>query len=733
MENMGKKRLICACGAAFLVPELHPPRVPCPGCGESVSTEPPTQTGTPPLLPPQLQRPLYPVVLLAAGGLVVAAALVLLVVFFTGRRRSAPDLLPPLQDRPPAPISLKPVTTTPLPRPVEDKRIRKLADWNTAAALVTAVLASRTMESARSALQEQIHGGEQELQRLAKLSGLAVLPERVRPHDTVLALDGIPATRPQEFHEAVQQRLRAGPAAPLRIQVRRAGLDYTLDLPPGADADALRTLALKLPAPQPAPVPPPPAPPPPPKPPPLPALRLDAPPASAPEPLDVVHLKDGSRKEGRILEEKETGITLDTLLRGPRGEAAGLARLTLPRSEIVRAERVPEAARPRLAERMAAAAARPQRLRDALAGFNVFPADFLGLSGLRVQGAHFELYTTLEESVTREAALTLEDALAALRRRFRVRRNEPLKIPVFLFGLTADLTRFRDGIAAGNLPFDPDLGVVVAVNPLASDEITAARTDFEQAGRRLEETQASLKAADEAFEKQLKDRKNEIERRAGDMRRNSPGDDAKVQVELERAKRQAFEELKVWEKKERERLSERRRLAARSLEEAAETQRRSRKILTGPTRELLEVIQHEVFHAYALTHLDGPDAAALPLWLNEGLASYYERCAVENGDWLPGGAHPAHLTLLREAASRNQLIPLERLLAGGSEFFAVPHDGVLPRRSLVCAEAWALTHLLLSRGLPLTDAVTPAGLERTFGKPLAAVEAEWRAHIGSLK
>lgn len=736
---MGSKRLICDCGSAFLIPELHPSRVACPGCGEFMSADPPIQTGVPTLPPPQLQRPLYPVVLLAAGGLCVAVTLIVSIAVFVGGRRSAPPLLPPLQDRPPAPFTVKPITTAPSaasPVAASDKLVRKLAEWNTAAALVSAVLGSRALETARNALQEQISGSEQELQRLAKLAGLAVLPERVRPHDTILSLDGVSSVRPPEFLEVVQKRLGAGRGLPLRVQVRRGGLDYTLELPLCADEEALKRLVLKLPVPVPAdPLPAPPAPA---QPPTLtastpPVLKLDGPPASPPAPLDLVFLKDGTRKEGRILEDLDSGIMLDTLLRGSRGEAIGLARLSIPRGEILRAERVPEVTRPQLVERMAGAAARAQRLRDSLAAFDVIPADFLGLRGLHIQGTHFDLYTTMEDSLAREAALTLEDALEALRRRFSVRRHASLKIPVYLFRFPADFSRFRDSIALGNLPIDPNLGCVVAVNPQASNDIAVARTSFENAGRLIEETQASFKTAEDAFEKQLKNRKHELERSAAEMRRNSPGDDARVQVELEKAKRQSFENLKIWERKERDRLVEQRRLAARGLEEAAEVQRRSRRIFTAQSREFLDVIQHEVFHAYVITHLEGTEAGALPLWLNEGLASYYERSALENGDWLPGGPHPAHLAMLREATARHQLIPLERLLAGGPEFFAVPHDGVLPRRSLVCAEAWALTHLLMSRGLPLAEAATPAGLEKIFGKPLAAVEAEWRAHIAGLR
>jgi len=92
-----------------------------------------------------------------------------------------------------------------------------------------------------------------------------------------------------------------------------------------------------------------------------------------------------------------------------------------------------------------------------------------------------------------------------------------------------------------------------------------------------------------------------------------------------------------------------------------------------------------VYHEY--THLLLSKADFMPLWLNEGLAEFYQNTDIHEKDVELGQPSPENLALLRE----NRLLPLATL-------FAVDHTSPYyheeNKGSIFYAESWALTHYL---------------------------------------
>lgn len=94
-------------------------------------------------------------------------------------------------------------------------------------------------------------------------------------------------------------------------------------------------------------------------------------------------------------------------------------------------------------------------------------------------------------------------------------------------------------------------------------------------------------------------------------------------------------------------------------------------------------VYHEYTH-YMLRKADG----WLPLWLNEGLAQFYENTDIdEKTVWL-GQANAEELRFL----SRNDLLPIATLLAVDT---ASPYYHEEDKGSIFYAESWALTHFLI--------------------------------------
>jgi tetratricopeptide (TPR) repeat protein len=93
-----------------------------------------------------------------------------------------------------------------------------------------------------------------------------------------------------------------------------------------------------------------------------------------------------------------------------------------------------------------------------------------------------------------------------------------------------------------------------------------------------------------------------------------------------------------------------------------------------------------IYHEY--THLLlGKAADWLPLWLNEGLAQFYENTDIHEKEVALGQASSENLELLRE----NKLLPLSTLFTvdTNSPYYHEENKG-----SIFYAESWALTHYL---------------------------------------
>lgn len=129
--------------------------------------------------------------------------------------------------------------------------------------------------------------------------------------------------------------------------------------------------------------------------------------------------------------------------------------------------------------------------------------------------------------------------------------------------------------------------------------------------------------------------------------------------------------------------------------------------------QVSHTLPHELSHFFIARYL--PSA---PLWLNEGLATYYETTRYSAGRVVFGHARPDHLRLLAELG----MPPLQELLFGSAAtFYKEP--------TIHYAGAWLLTHLL-SQG---------PGHQRaqfySFLNALASgqsLPAAWRAVYGAL-
>lgn len=138
----------------------------------------------------------------------------------------------------------------------------------------------------------------------------------------------------------------------------------------------------------------------------------------------------------------------------------------------------------------------------------------------------------------------------------------------------------------------------------------------------------------------------------------------------------------------------------------------------GQSLEVQRQVPHEIAHLMLHLSLGAEAYSRLPVWLNEGIASYAEVYS-----------DPTQVELLQIASDSNTLIPMFSLCA------AFPQDAASAR--LAYAEAASFVDYLAGAYNPagfalLFDAYADSGdclntPVDIFGKDLIALEAEWRA------
>lgn len=154
--------------------------------------------------------------------------------------------------------------------------------------------------------------------------------------------------------------------------------------------------------------------------------------------------------------------------------------------------------------------------------------------------------------------------------------------------------------------------------------------------------------------------------------------------------------------------------------------------------DFLTSLAHEAWHAYADLRL----AAALPAWLDEGLAQVFEGGLLEAGELRLDAPDAGRLARLAELLTSRPPGLLPPLVAGDEGQFVVGrgHAAATSREAYLLA--WGLAYDL-TLGAPVLSAPALAalaaangdrtvGFERLVGMPIAAFETGWRDRMLTL-
>ena len=470
------------------------------------------------------------------------------------------------------------------------------------------------------------------------------------------------------------------------------------------------------------------------------------------EDVDVLTLKDGGTRSGRIVSETATQFVFEVLIKGAKGQVVGSAKTVIEKEAVASVQRASEEARKKAADRSTAFGARGARRAEALAKMKLQAITVEGLSGFRVEGEHCILESTCDAAFTKDVALSLEDVMAAYRRFFEVRRHPERKLKVHLFADKDEYAAFqvrRHGSAVLNPAYyHPEENYVAAYNMIQRAEERRVRQEIVTLERQIDTYRADLATAEKRvafiagdYRKKIQDATAE-DRRA--IRADAGGAKDVRLAQVDRKEKELLESLKSDASEIQKELAAERKKAAAAVEANRQVIDKNEQVLARQNRAMFETLYHEGFHAFANNHLwEGAGQREFPRWLHEGMATYFEMSAVEGGELVHGAPHPEFVKVCRAEAVRSGLLPVEKIVTGGGDRFVVVHRSEARGSGLYYAESWALAHWLSTRATReqvaayvadiLSGADPLKAFEKLAGRPCREVDLEIKKHLDRLK
>jgi hypothetical protein len=379
---------------------------------------------------------------------------------------------------------------------------------------------------------------------------------------------------------------------------------------------------------------------------------------------DVVYRKNGPTLRGLVLEQTPGCVRLKCITR-KIGSPTVVFSVELPREEVVRVELLPEADRERLRQKLDALQQERQllselRSRDPSSRDGPRSGDTLDLKkvpwvgdsrveGLSFQSAHFRLVSNAQPKVVELAAFHLEQIYAAYARCLPPRTTGSATT-ILLPQSKADyqaLLRGQGRNLANPAFYDADKNQIVCLCELQ-------RLNDEK--ERAHQYHAKLAAQLDGLEKDLQ----KAYRGAIPPEVRAPLEEARQKIKLTEAS---------------------------NLHACARAQ-----------RDLFRRLYHEAFHAYLANFVYPAREAAVPRWLNEGLAQIFESAIVEAGELRIGHADRARRDAVQRAIKEGTLPSLADVLRSGPRQFLVVHDGDARSSDRYYLASWALAfHLTFER------------------------------------
>jgi len=467
---------------------------------------------------------------------------------------------------------------------------------------------------------------------------------------------------------------------------------------------------------------------------------------------DILYLKDGREIKGFIVSETEQMIKVAVLNKGSKGQTGGVITVGYRVDQIARIERMAAVKRDGLTRKYKGFRERRSRKAEAQSKIKMRRVPFMGRRGLRMRGTHFEVRSTCDEEFVKDVVFYLDEIFAAYKDSFAIQRNADKLIPVYVLSDKDEYMRFQRekiGAAIQNPAFyHSGENFIAAYNMIQKEEAAKIRKQIHIWEREIGEYEKKAKDWDTKVRKQSVKLRSKIKREADtETRKIRAGNYANKNEVLRKIRQWKQKELggvDRWQREEKKKLDAYREEIKKYIDHNRKVIAKNHKVLMAQNKVMFEALFHEGFHAFALNFLwIRGGKSAVPRWLDEGLASYYEMSAVDAEELVHGAPQPYFLDLIRKASGKGKLLPIEDILRADPMKFLVVHGSQAERSTLHYAQSWAIAHYMIGRvpreKMQAYVVAVKGGADsvKAFrkmigGRPVRTVEAEVRHHLAKL-
>jgi uncharacterized protein DUF1570 len=413
--------------------------------------------------------------------------------------------------------------------------------------------------------------------------------------------------------------------------------------------------------------------------------------------FEVVHLKNRERFEGLIVEETKEEIRFQRIMR-EAGAPTRAMLIAISRDEIDKIERLSEAERKELAQRVEQLDPRGEKEESKMRDVALQPAPWpMNGTGWAYTGKHFRLLSNAREDIVRRIVVRLEEIFQAYVEKLGSRRQPAQLTQVILYKSQAE---YRASLRAGMNMLNP------AFYDPQRNQIVAA-SDVEERADEFEK----LKQKHQAMLRELDDQEKKL-------RKHFHGVPPAGMLSQIRQSRQNIFIVNNQNRDAYERLN----------------------------RPLFITLYHEAFHAYLDNFVYPASEMPVPRWLNEGLAQIFETALVETGELRVGQVDAKRLAAVQDAIRKKELLSLPELLGSEDKHFSVNHSSEKALSDRYFQASWSLAYyLIFDRKLlgsePLDRYIQALGrgtstaeaFRALVGQPLPEFEKQFQQFILALK
>lgn len=392
---------------------------------------------------------------------------------------------------------------------------------------------------------------------------------------------------------------------------------------------------------------------------------------------DVLTLKNGSVLKGVIVSESPAEVRFRNVRRKPGAPTVVIPPATFARTEIASLDKLSDADRAGLVERLKTLDPKDEAARMDDLELEAAPWVRKDGTALRYTSTHFMLLSNAREDIVRRCAVRLEQIYAAYARYLPPRQPQGKPTRIVLFRALADYHDYLKGQGLNIL--NPAFFDTRRNQVMCASDLQGISTDLETARKHHAQLLKQLKEDEERKKRQFR---------------------GAVPAPIRNA-------------------------IAAKRKEIQQAELKNESIFNATTRELFETLYHEAFHAYLANFVYPAEETAVPRWLNEGLAQVFETAIVEAGELRVGHAGGARLTRIKEAARKNEVLPLAELLRSEAKHFLVAHGSDRQTSDRYYLNSWALAfYLTFGRHVLGTEALDEyASALRRGREPLEAFRA----------